>query len=364
MERKNWTAVWAGRCIRRLWRFWKSVWLPQDDTLKMIPTTKKHYIRFASGRISPEEMRKEHTAASENHWWVSLQRTCLVQPGSSTRVWSCMKKPLMPTSMPPLRKNLIMPTAIWVMPISGCANTKKAIEALEKVNEASQTGGCHLWSAGLLLWKTEKTMHRQDTIITAKHHIAVWWQSACIIKFFVRIIKKGNGRVVWKQLESALKIHRMQPEYNLVAGECKMQLGLFKDAVQYLTNVVSARPKNAAGWEALVRCLYNGQFYEDALEQTDTAIRTTHNKPLFYKAAIPDRWRENKEGILQLEKQWRKRQGNSGKWWSWILPFAEPTLVDVIARYKKKINQSEHICLLISQDYYGDSSLFCGHSWL
>jgi protein involved in temperature-dependent protein secretion len=50
-------------------------------------------------------------------------------------------------------------------------------------------------------------------------------------------------------------------------GECKLQTGNIKDAIQFFTNVVRARPKNVSGWEALIRCLYNVEYYEEALEQ-------------------------------------------------------------------------------------------------
>lgn len=60
-----------------------------------------------------------------------------------------------------------------------------------------------------------------------------------------------------------------------------MQLGLFKDAVQYFSNVVRIRPKNTAGWEALIRCLYKAAYFDEALEQTEAALKVTNGKPLF-----------------------------------------------------------------------------------
>ena len=84
-----------------------------------------------------------------------------------------------------------------------------------------------------------------------------------------------------KQLEAAMRIHAMQPEYNLAMGECKMQLGEFKEAIQYFSNVVRIRPRNISSWEALIRCLYNAEFFEEALEQVEAAIRITGGKPIF-----------------------------------------------------------------------------------
>ena len=71
----------------------------------------------------------------------------------------------------------------------------------------------------------------------------------------------------------------MQPEYNLAMGECKMQLGEFKEAIQYFSNVVRQRPRNVSSWEALIRCLYHGEFYDEALEQVEAALKVTEANP-------------------------------------------------------------------------------------
>jgi tetratricopeptide (TPR) repeat protein len=75
--------------------------------------------------------------------------------------------------------------------------------------------------------------------------------------------KEGQWEACLKQLDTALKIHPNQAEYNLMAGECKSHLGLFKDGVQYFMAVVGNRPRNTAGWEALIRCMFNGKYFEE-----------------------------------------------------------------------------------------------------
>src|SRR5436190_15017362 len=106
-----------------------------------------------------------------------------------------------------------------------------------------------------------------------------------------------------KQLENAMKIQRLQPEYNLLMGECKLELGLIKDAIQYFSNAVRIRPRNISGWEALIRCLYKTRYYDEALQQADAALRLMNDKPLFifYKAAILLASGKTKEALLQLE---------------------------------------------------------------
>lgn len=135
-----------------------------------------------------------------------------------------------------------------------------------------------------------------------------------------------------------MKIRRLQSEYNLLMGECKMKLGLFKEAVQYFSNVVRIRPRSSVGWESLIRCLYKAEYFEEALEQAGAAMKITSGKPLFifYKAAVLFALGKTKEAILQLEEA----MGNSPKL---LKKFVELTpailqnqlVVDVIARFKR-----------------------------
>ena len=135
-----------------------------------------------------------------------------------------------------------------------------------------------------------------------------------------------------------MRIHAMQPEYNLAMGECKMQLGEFKEAIQYFSNVVRIRPRNISSWEALIRCLYNAEYFEEALEQVESAIRITGGKPLFvfYLAAVLFALGRSREGLLQLENAMAKAPRLLKKLLELnpvILQY-QP-VVDIIARYKK-----------------------------
>ncbi len=111
-----------------------------------------------------------------------------------------------------------------------------------------------------------------------------------------------------KQLETAMQIQKAVPEFNLAMGECKERLGETKDAIIYFSNVVRARPKSRNGWEALIRCLYTGGFYEEALEQSEAALRHTEGKPLFiyYKSAILLALGKSKDALLYLERALQK----------------------------------------------------------
>lgn len=213
---------------------------------------------------------------------------------------------------------------------------KEAIEALEKVNELAKPedvifeaiGHCYdrLKNFAQARFHYRKASHlRQD-------------DSKLFYKIACTYFNEGQWESCIKQLDTAMKIHKLQPEYNLLAGECKMQLGLFKDAVQYFSNVVRIRPKNTAGWEALIRCLYKAAYFDEALEQTEAALKVTNGKPLFlfYKASVLFALGKAKEGILQLEEAMRQTPKLLKKFVELNPSILQNQLVvDVVARFKK-----------------------------
>ena len=151
-----------------------------------------------------------------------------------------------------------MLTATWVMHISACRKYKEAIEALEKVTELSKPevviyeaiGHCYdrlkNFAQARFYYRKASHLNQEDG--------KIFYKIACTY------FNEHQWESCIKQLEHAIRIHKPQPEYSLLMGECKMQLGLFKDAVQYFSNAVRLRPRNVAGWEALIRCLYKGRL--------------------------------------------------------------------------------------------------------
>jgi tetratricopeptide (TPR) repeat protein len=179
---------------------------------------------------------------------------------------------------------------------------KEAIEVLEKVLELSRP---------------------EDVIYEAIGHCFDRLKNYAQARFYYRKashLNQGDGKLFYKvaltyineeqwaqavkQLEAAMQVHRPHPDYNLAMGECKMHLGEIKEAIQYFSVVVRSRPRNVAGWDALIRCLYKAGFHEEALEQIRAALKLTEGKPLFlfYYSAVCFAMGKSKEGLLQLEK--------------------------------------------------------------
>jgi tetratricopeptide (TPR) repeat protein len=107
-----------------------------------------------------------------------------------------------------------------------------------------------------------------------------------------------------KQLETALGMKYNKPEYHLLMGECKLELGFAKEGIQYLMNAVRLRPKSLAGWETLIKAHYKMGLYHQVLDQIEVAQKIFENKPIFryYKTAAYFALGMMKEALLQLEE--------------------------------------------------------------
>ena len=152
-------------------------------------------------------------------------------------------------------------------------------------------------------------------------------------------MNEANWNSAIKSLEIALRLHRLQPEYNLAMGQCFMEIGKLDDAITYFGNVVRVRPKNINGWLELLKCLYKADLLDDALEYAGFAFEQTDGKAvfIFYKSAILFAMGKSKEATLQLEHGMAKNPKLVKK-----LIELNPAIlqnqqvVDIIARKKKK----------------------------
>ncbi len=213
---------------------------------------------------------------------------------------------------------------------------KEAIEALEKVLELARPedviyeamGHCYdkmrNYAQARFHYKKASHLNNQDSQLHYKIACTYMNESA------------WNSAV--KSLEVAMRAHRMQPEYNLAMGQCFMELNKMDDAIAYLSNVIRARPKNANGWDSLIKCLLKAGYYEDAAEYAALAHQQTDGKPLFifYKSASLFLLGKSKEAILQLELGMEKNPRLVKKFIELNPSFLQnQQVVDVIARFKK-----------------------------
>jgi tetratricopeptide (TPR) repeat protein len=213
---------------------------------------------------------------------------------------------------------------------------KEAIEALEKVLELSKPEEVIYEAIGHCYDRLKNYAQARFHYRKASHlnteNSKLYYKIACTY------FNEGQWNPAVKQLESALRIHRLQHEYNLLMGECKLQLDEIKEAVQYLSTAVRVRPKNISSWESLIRCLYVAQFYTEARQQTLAAIKHTNAKPVFlyYLSAVLFAMSKPKEALLFLEKGLAASPKGVKKFVQLNPSVLQKTqVVDMIARYKR-----------------------------
>lgn len=178
---------------------------------------------------------------------------------------------------------------------------KEAIEVLEKICEFSRPEEVIYEAIGHCYHKLGKTAQARFNYRKASH------MQPDDSKLYYKIALTYMDEMHWtsaiKQLESAMRIHKKLPEYNIAMGQCLMELEKFKEASGYLAYAVSQRPKNLAGWNSLIQCLYAAGEYEAAIQQCKLALEQTGYKPVFYflYASILFSAGRSKEALLQLE---------------------------------------------------------------
>ncbi len=141
-----------------------------------------------------------------------------------------------------------------------------------------------------------------------------------------------------KQLQQALRIQRLQPEYNLAMGMALVEIGEYKTAIEYYANVIKSRPKNVKGWSAILECMLKADMLDNADEYALAAYEATGSKPvfIFYRAAIFFAQGKTKQAITQLEYA----MATAPKLIKKLIELQpklmqHPQVVDIIARYKR-----------------------------
>src|ERR1700712_1317692 len=217
---------------------------------------------------------------------------------------------------------------------------REAIEVLQKVLELSMPEEVIYEALGHCYEKLKNYAQARFHYRKASHLNST--DSHLYFKIAGTYMNEGHWENAVKNIESAMRINKTQPDYHFALGKCYVQLGRIKDAVIHFSNFIKARPKNANGWKELIKCLYQAEYFEEALEQVYNAQKNTHYKPLFtfYKSAILFSLGKSKEALLQLELGMQKSP-------ALIKQFIElnpshlqhQSIIELIAGYKKKLKK-------------------------
>jgi tetratricopeptide (TPR) repeat protein len=213
---------------------------------------------------------------------------------------------------------------------------KEAIEVLEKVCEITRPEEVIFEAIGHCYHRIGKYAQARFNYRKASHINP--GDSKLYYKIALTYINEELWESAVKQLENALRIHRNVPEYNLAMGQCAMRLENYKDAVHYFSLVVRTRPKSVRGWEALIQCLFEASYFEEALQQCKAAIKMTERKPVFYflYSAVLFAAGKSKEGLVQLEHGLKEAPSQVKKFVEFNPSILQNSqVVDMIARYRK-----------------------------
>ena len=216
---------------------------------------------------------------------------------------------------------------------------KDAIEVLQKVLELARPedviyealGHCYdkLHNYALARFNYRKATHlNQD-------------DSQLFYKIACTYMNEGVWDSAIKNLQVAMRTHKLQPEYNLAMGQCYMEQGKIEEAVQYFGNVVRTKPKNSNGWIELLKCLYHAKCFDEGIDYVEHAIELTNNKPIFifYKSAFLLAVGKSKEAMVQLEHAMNKNSKLIKKIIELNPAILQNQLViDIIAKFKRKKN--------------------------
>jgi tetratricopeptide (TPR) repeat protein len=217
---------------------------------------------------------------------------------------------------------------------------RDAIEALQKVLELSMPEEVIYEAIGYCYEKLKNPAQARFNYKKAVHLNTS--ESRLYYKIAGTYMQEGYWESAIKNLENALSINRNQPDYHFSIALCYIQNGRIKDAVIHFTQFIKARPKNVKGWKELIRCLYDAEYFEEALEQVYNAQKSTDNKPLFiyYKSAILFEIGKSKEALLQLQLGIQKAP-------ALIKQFIElnpsllqhPAVADIISHFKNAVKR-------------------------
>jgi tetratricopeptide (TPR) repeat protein len=213
---------------------------------------------------------------------------------------------------------------------------REAIEVLEKVGEITRPEDVIFEALGHCYHKLGKFATARFNYRKASHINA--GDSRLHYKIALTYINEKKWEKAIIQLETALRIHKNVPEYNIALGQCAMQLKDYKEAVHYFSMAVRSRPKNVRGWKALITCLYQSQYFEEAILQCNAALKVTEEKPLihFLYSSVLFAAGKSKEALIQLETG-LKKSPNLVKNFIELNPaiLQNAHVVDLLARYRK-----------------------------
>lgn len=214
---------------------------------------------------------------------------------------------------------------------------REAIESLEKVIELARPEDLIYQALGLCYEKIRNPSQARFYYRKASHLNPD--NARIYLKIANTYVKEGKHGQAIRYLDMGLSMKRLDPEFNLLMGECLVKVGKIREAVHYFLSAVQSKPRNLKGWEALIRTLFESRQYAEAQKHLLAAQFKLGEKPIlaYYESAILISLGKTHEGFLLLEKALEANHRQLKRFLR-IFPAAvkHPQVVELILKYKRR----------------------------
>ncbi len=180
-------------------------------------------------------------------------------------------------------------------------NFKEAAEALEKVLELSIPEDIIYEALGHCYEKLKDAAQARTNYRKAIHMKPE--DSHLYYRVAATFMQEASWKKAIQQLESAISINHNNPDYQFALAQCHQCLGNVKEAVTYYVLFIASRTKSIKGWKAMITCLFDAGYLNEALEESSAALLAT-GKPVFlyFTAAILLQLGKTKEALVILQE--------------------------------------------------------------
>lgn len=178
-------------------------------------------------------------------------------------------------------------------------NYKDAAEALEKVLELSIPEDVIYEALGHCYEKLKDPGQARTNYRKAVHLNPE--DSHLYFRLAATYMQESNWKKAIVQLDTAIHINANNPDYYFALGQCNENSGNVKQAITYYILFIAARPKSMKGWKAMIACLLNEGYPDQAFAECEEALQST-GKPVFlyYKAASLFEMGKSKDAMIVL----------------------------------------------------------------
>ncbi len=178
---------------------------------------------------------------------------------------------------------------------------ERAIEVLEKHLEIAKPEDV-IYEAMGYCWEKQKNFSKARYYYRQASHLSPQ-DDGIFFKIGETYAREQDWEKAARAFGIALNLDKENASYCMALGNCLMAMEATSEALVCYLNAVRLKPANKTTWTTLIRGLYLGGYYEEALTQLEFAREHLGDKPdlRYYDAALLLEMGKSKEALLQLE---------------------------------------------------------------